>query len=87
MLIKDLPIEIQNRIEECQREQKRSFNYKRDMQDGYDIFTWSRTSEGEDFWEKINDGDFTEFYERYPKTVSIEDVKSIEEDLFNWLKS
>lgn len=72
MIVKDLPIEIQELVLKRRREYgDNSDNKETSIAEGNPItkkgFEWSKSIEGQQFWEKINKGDFTEFYEKYPK--------------------
>ena len=69
MLIKDLPIEIQEIVFKRQIEQGNPRNDELDLGNGRSNgnFNWDDTIEGDEFWENIYDGDFSEFYEKYPK--------------------
>ena len=37
------------------------------------LFMWSSTTQGHEFWRKINKGDYSEFYERYPEYTNPEE--------------
>lgn len=69
MLIKDLPIEIQEIVFQRQQGQGNEPNAELEL----DLckkecnFNWDQTIEGHDFWEDINDGYFDDFYKKYPK--------------------
>lgn len=69
MLIKDLPIEIQEIVFQRQEEQgnKPDANLDLEFCKYEDNFNWDQTIEGHDFWEKINEGNYSEFYKKYPK--------------------
>lgn len=69
MLIKDLPIEIQELVFKRQEEQgnPEKFNGNLSLGKGSGNFKWEETEEGMYFWSSINNGDFTKFYEKYPK--------------------
>lgn len=88
MLINDLPKEIQKLVyKERLNQRKPSVPFT----DGLDIYQssvleWVSTRDGRDFWKRINSGDFKEFYERYPKPKVV-DLKEVEKELFNWLKT
>jgi hypothetical protein len=60
MKIKDLPKEI---VEVVKRNARVSFD-EDDALAG--IFIWERSPEGQEFWSKIDDGDFSHFYKKYP---------------------
>ena len=70
---KDLPVEIQRRMLDEQERQGNPRNaevFKEDIEAGVlrGGFTWEKSVEGLDFWlEIILEGDFTAFYEKYPK--------------------
>lgn len=70
---KDLPVEIQNRMLDEQIRQRNPRNaevfevniFAGDSKGGFD---WDESMEEYDFWEEILvSGDFTGFYEKYPK--------------------
>jgi len=69
MLIKDLPIEIQEIV--FQKQQGQGNEPNAELQLSLDKkecnFNWDQTIEGYDFWEDINDGYFDDFYKKYPK--------------------
>lgn len=59
MLYKNLPLEIQKRVDELAPGRTNS------NMDGR--FVFSSTPEGYDFWHQIRCGNFRVFYQRYPK--------------------
>jgi len=69
MLIKDLPIEIQEIVFQKQQGQGNEPNAELELSlDKTECnFNWDQTIEGHDFWEDINDGYFDDFYKKYPK--------------------
>lgn len=85
MLVKDLPIEIQKVVLSYQEKYGNiptsDIDLRKDLDGGN--FDWI-DEEGDNFWDRINDGDFDGFYERYPR---VEDLVKIEEDLFAFFKS
>lgn len=66
MLYKDLPVEIQERVKEICREQEKTDRIT-DTEGLEYLFTWGATMEKRDFWDKIDNGNFSVFYERYSK--------------------
>lgn len=64
MLVSDLPKEIQGVALLRHKEQRDKINFTGGLGG---IFTWSDTSEGHKFWQKINNGNFDVFYTKYPK--------------------
>jgi len=70
--ISDLPKEIQNLVE--QRREIEGATYL------HHAFVFSTTPEGSEFWTKIGDGDYTGFYEKYPKQ------EKFEEGYYNFIK-
>ena len=74
MLIKDLPIEIQEIVFERQKEQGNKPNNELKLTNGKNLgnFDWNETIEGGDFWSGIENEYYLEFYEKYPKK---EDLK------------
>jgi hypothetical protein len=71
---KDLPVEIQQRMLDEQERQGNPRNaevFEKDIMAGARAgagFFWAESVEGYAFWEKIiMNGDFTVFYEKYPK--------------------
>jgi hypothetical protein len=70
--IKGFPIEVVQRMVDCQVEQGNKADvsvFQRDVRacvfDGG--FDWDKTSEGSKFWCHVLTGDFDEFFEMYPK--------------------
>jgi len=68
MQVKDLPYEIKQKVFEKQIEAGNTpnENVSLDFGTGDKNFHWNRTEEGYSFWSKISNGEFEEFYERYP---------------------
>ena len=65
---KDLPVEIQQRMLDEQVRQGYPRNAKEFEEGVTGGFIWSKSVDGCAFWKKILlNGDFTEFYEKYPK--------------------
>jgi len=73
MKIGHLPIEIQEKCFERQREQgnKKKFLGYVSSDKRADNFNWSETVEGLKFWELIDSGEFKEFYKLYPKQSNV----------------
>ena len=69
MLIRELPIEIQEIVFQKQQEQGNEPNAELELEfcKKECNFNWDQTIEGYDFWEDINDGYFDDFYKKYPK--------------------
>ena len=73
----DLPIEIQNRMLECQEEQgnprdSNVFKIRTDTDESNGGFLWSNTIEGNDFWHSIIfHRNIDVFYEKYPKKTDL----------------
>jgi hypothetical protein len=66
---KDLPVEIQQRMLDEQERQGYPRNAEVFEEDVTEGFSWDRSVEGFDFWEKIiMNGDFSVFYAKYPKS-------------------
>ena len=71
---KDLPVEIQQRMLDEQERQGNTRNEKVFVERMYAPksqggFTWAQSVEGTDFWTEILlKGNFTGFYEKYPKS-------------------
>ena len=66
---KDLPIEIQQRMLDEQERQGYPRNAKKFEKGVTGGFLWRLSLEGVAFWGKILlDGDFSVFYEKYPKS-------------------
>lgn len=94
--VKDLPIEIKDRVWSIimsQKFPKKTFAELKDYEiDRYnegdinDAFTWSNAPEDSGFWGKVYEGDFEHFYEKYPKPKA-SDFKKEEEELFSFFKS
>jgi hypothetical protein len=65
---KDLPVEIQDRMLDEQERQGYPRNVKEFEEGVTGGFLWSRSVEGGAFWTKVlRDGDFSDFYAKYPK--------------------
>ena len=80
MRFKNLPAEIQQRMLDEQVQQRNPRNAEV-FEKGIAAhvsgggFSWARTVDGYDFWEKILlNGDFTDFYAKYPKQPSLKVV-------------
>lgn len=69
MKITDLPIEIQKVVFERQEEQGNAGKFKENLSAGKIVgnFNWIETPEGHSFWNKIDGGNFDDFYKKYPK--------------------
>jgi len=83
MIIKDLPERIKQLA--LQRQQERYNPHDEDidleLEAEFGNFDWFLTPEGREFWTKINDGDFSPFYELYgPDPVSDFDTILIDFD-------
>lgn len=78
MLIKDLPKEIRDLVSKRRKEQGDNRNIEDCGSESVAKcnkytrlgFVWDETIEGQGFWQKIQNGNFTEFYEKYPKKES-----------------
>ena len=90
MKIKELPKEIQERIFECQIEQGNKPTNELTLgsnRDGYN-FDWSYSTEGLDFWNKINSGNYEIFFARYPKKEAFKErVMVVSNDNINWFQT
>jgi hypothetical protein len=65
---KDLPVEIQQRMLDEQERQGNTRNAKEFEEGIMRGFSWDRSVEGFDFWNRIiENGDLAEFYKKYPK--------------------
>lgn len=69
MQIKKLPKQIQKKVFEKQIEQGNLPDKELRVSEGryFGNFHWAETEEGEDFWKKVSDGYYYDFYEKYPK--------------------
>jgi hypothetical protein len=67
MKIKDLPQEIKELALLRQKEYGNNRSALADLADGSESFFWDDTREEWDFWNKINQGNFQPFYDRYPQ--------------------
>lgn len=87
MLIKELPVQIQELVFKKQIREGNSPTNEIDLIRNDLNFSWSSSGEGHSFWSQINGGDYTEFYKRYPKIELTEQMKAESEDLFAFFKS
>lgn len=69
MKITNLPIEIQKVVFERQEEQGNAGKFKENLSAGKIVgnFNWIETPERHSFWNKIDGGNFDDFYKKYPK--------------------
>lgn len=65
MQVDKLPKEIQEIALERHKEQRDRIDFTGNLSG---VFTWGKTKEGHDFWSNINDGNFDDFYNKYPKS-------------------
>lgn len=66
--IADFPIEVVQRMIDCQVEQGHEANVEIFQKDKRDGFLWDRTSEGDSFWEEvIINKVFNLFFKQYPR--------------------
>lgn len=74
ILIKDLPIELQQLAHKRQMEQGNTGLFNGDLQASskIDNFNWSNTPEGSDFWYAIHNGKNMKKHPKYPKTETYE---------------
>lgn len=96
MVIKDLPKEIRDKVWEHILTQKFDNKVMGDLSplqiDEYDNHSvnyslcWDDTPEGFYFWSNIDNEEFNEFYERYPKGLTPE-LEAESEALFAFFKS
>jgi len=77
MFIKDLPIEIKIKAYELYKKDAKSTeaitdSFERFVEIGTLAwaFPWDKTDEGASFWENINEGNFEEFYNKYPSVTT-----------------
>lgn len=81
--IADFPIEVVQRMVDCQVEQREEADVSIFQTNEYAVFEWIKSVEGEQFWHGvIMDKKFDLFFQRYPKksslyTVIAEAVKSV----------
>ena len=89
MKINNLPLEIQKRVFECQKEQGNEPNNEISLGSNRDgkNFDWSYTVEGLNFWNKINDGKYEIFFGKYPKQDFIEREMMVSNDNVTWFQS
>lgn len=64
MRVVDLPKEIQEIALQRHKEQRDRIDFTGGLAG---VFTWDDTKEGYDFWNKIDGGNFDDFYKKYPK--------------------
>lgn len=88
--IANFPDEIINKILEKQVEQgnPKNINVFEDYVSSYKEtkgFNWGETIEGHNFWEKIIDGDFNVFFEKYPKQKIIKSYNNISEIIYEMI--
>ena len=70
MDIKRMPLEIIFKMIERQVEQENlADTSKLNNNKTGGGFDWERTLEGFNFWDRINFGDYNEFYKKYPKNI------------------
>lgn len=87
MLIKELPIQIQELALRRQKEYGNLPNIEGNLKFKSSSFSWMQTPEGHDFWSKIKQGNFKGFYEIHPKIEVTEELKEEAETLFAFFKS
>lgn len=87
MNINDLPPEIAALARKRQQEYSgNSRDYYKNADKLTDAFDWDETTEGDGFWDKVNDGDYEPFYARYgrPSYVHPNDGL-VEEPVKEWV--
>ena len=88
----ELPIEIQNRMLDCQEEQENKRDesvFEKDIYAGYSSggFNWDETKEGFDFWDIIISHSNTDhFYTLYPKQKHISSYDELIVGQYYWVK-
>ena len=69
MLVRKLPIEIQNHLLKGGAGIKQNIDLENDDIKFSNIVNWDKTYEQSTFWYKINQGHFSRFFELYPRKI------------------